>query len=116
MADEVSFMIGGVFKDDDGKVTVRPLEDQEQADIRQAISALAVIDPTYARAVIEERIELAGHAVAASLSSSVTGKKFRMKDQRDDVLNGLPYLVNIDDVVPPAAMQLLEEAAQKGSQ
>lgn len=113
-ATEVSFMAGGLFSQKDGTVISRKFTSEEREDIRAMMRELAKIAPQLARAMIEQRIVLANHAVAASLSSEGGNNSFTVAGQKDDVLEGLPYLEKIDDLVDEQTMELLDAAAGGG--
>lgn len=107
-------MAGGLFSQKDGTVAARKFTDDEKEDIRTMMRELAKVAPQLARSMIEQRIVLANHAVAASLSGEGTTHSFTVAGQKDDVLEGLPYLEKIDDLVDEQTMTLLDAAADEG--
>ena len=112
MAREVSFMAGGIFSDRNDAVTVRHFDGEERENIRLMMRELAAASPLAARSLIKRRIMLASEAISAGIST-MEGASFDLSLHPDHVLDGLPYLEKIDDLVDPETMAIINASTDE---
>jgi hypothetical protein len=103
-----SFMIGHVFKDKSGKVEIRQFSEDERKLIQELMRCLAQVSPLSARALLERRIMLASEALSAGLSLD-EGAQLDLSLYPDHVMDGLNYLVKIDDCADPQTMEIIND-------
>lgn len=109
-------MAGGMFSGKDGAVTVRRFTKDERDNIQLMMRELTAASPLIARSLIKRRVSLAEEAVSAGLSS-MEGASFDISLKPAHVLEGLPYLENIDDLVDPETMKIINASnEEKGSE
>lgn len=110
----VSHIVGGLRTTWGGKAVAQPFSEEQRAAIQILLSEIASQDPTMARAIIERRAYLADHAIAVSLPPEQRDG-FRASLQPSEVVDGLPYMERVDDLISNETEKLLNATAEDGA-